>query len=150
MVDRRRPRTPACDQHLFFGCRHRDQDFLFQDELARLQRQGALTKLYTAFSRETASKLYVTHRLRQNAATVVRLIREGVAVIYVCGDGTHMAKDVEAAILDILASTHSNDSGDSSEEDSQSQTPHMSHRQRAVAELELLKRRKRYLQDIWS
>eukprot|EP00750_Incisomonas_marina_P031695 INCI8280.2.p2 GENE.INCI8280.2~~INCI8280.2.p2 ORF type:complete len:178 (+),score=24.58 INCI8280.2:46-579(+) len=140
-------------QHLFFGCRHRDHDFLFNDELERLQKQGALSQLYTAFSRETASKVYVTHRLRQNAATIAQLIRDGKAVIYVCGDGTHMAKDVEATILDILTQVHDHANGDggSSDDESPAQLePHMSHRQRAVAEMELLKSRKRYLQDIWS
>jgi len=108
-----------------------------------------LTKLYTAFSRETASKVYVTHRLRQNASDVARLIREGKGIIYVCGDGTHMAKDVEATILDILTNANDQGSGDSSDE-SMPQRPQMSNRQRAVAEFELLKNMKRYIQDIWS
>ena len=109
-----------------------------------------LTKLYTAFSRETASKVYVTHRLRQNSAAIANLIRDGKAVIYVCGDGTHMAKDVEATFLDILTNTRAGSSGESSDEDSPTHLPRPSSRQRAVAELELLKSRKRYLQDIWS
>ena len=134
-------------QHLFFGCRHRDHDFLFKDELGRLVKCEALTKLHTAFSRETATKVYVTHRLKQNSALVARLIRETNAVIYVCGDGAHMAKDTEAVILDILTNTSTNDDGESSEDEG----PDMNtNRQRAVAELALLKSKKRYLQDIWS
>ena len=107
-----------------------------------------MTALRTAFSRESSSKVYVTHRLKQDTQLVASLIRHANAVIYVCGD-TRMAKDVEATILEILSATYDGES-DSSEDEAAPTQPQPSRRQRAVAELEMLKSKKRYLQDIWS
>ena len=89
---------------LFFGNRHFQQDFLYQVEWQEALRSGALSRLDLAFSRDTASKVYVQQRLRQNGRELYEWLREG-AHLYVCGDSLHMAKDVNDALLDIIA-TH--------------------------------------------
>merc|ERR1711933_636126 len=83
---------------LFFGCTRGDEDFLYKDELraALSGEPAALSKLVTAFSREQAEKVYVQHRLREHAADVAALVREG-GLIYVCG-----ATAMGAAIRDEL------------------------------------------------
>jgi sulfite reductase (NADPH) flavoprotein alpha-component len=89
---------------LFFGNRHFQQDFLYQAEWQEALRSGALSRLDLAFSRDTASKVYVQQRLRQNGRELYAWLREG-AHLYVCGDSLHMAKDVNDALLDIVC-TH--------------------------------------------
>ncbi|MEP7185884.1 MAG: assimilatory sulfite reductase (NADPH) flavoprotein subunit [Rhodanobacter sp.] len=89
---------------LFFGNRHFQQDFLYQVEWQEALRSGALSRLDLAFSRDTASKIYVQQRLRENGRELYAWLREG-AHLYVCGDSLHMAKDVNDALLDIIA-TH--------------------------------------------
>lgn len=89
---------------LFFGNRHFQQDFLYQVEWQEALRRGALSRLDLAFSRDTASKVYVQQRLRQNGRELYAWLREG-AHLYVCGDSLHMTKDVNDALLDIIA-TH--------------------------------------------
>lgn len=87
---------------LFFGDQHFVTDFLYQTELQRWLKDGTLTKLSVAFSRDTEQKVYVQHRLLENAAEVYRWINEG-AVIYVCGDEKHMAQDVDQTLRKIVA-----------------------------------------------
>lgn len=81
---------------LFFGHQHAASDFFYRDELKRSQEQGFL-KLTTAFSRDQAEKVYVQHRLVENAREVWSWLNEG-AHFYVCGDASRMAKDVDAAL----------------------------------------------------
>ncbi|CAM9638921.1 unnamed protein product, partial [Ascophyllum nodosum] len=73
---------------LYFGCRRRDQDYIYKVELEGYKADGTLDTLRLAFSREGPSKVYVQHLLREDAAEVWRLIRGG-AYVYVCG-GTRM------------------------------------------------------------
>ena len=87
---------------LFFGDQHRATDFLYEEEWADWQAKGRLTRLDTAFSRDQLLKVYVQDRMRENAAELWRWI-EGGAYFYVCGDAKRMAKDVEVALLDIVA-----------------------------------------------
>jgi sulfite reductase (NADPH) flavoprotein alpha-component len=87
---------------LFFGEQRRALDFLYQDELEAMHRDGVLTHLHTAFSRDQAKKVYVQDRMEENAAELYRWLEEG-AYFYVCGDATRMAKDVELALLDAIA-----------------------------------------------
>jgi len=94
-------RAPPGEAVLFFGCRRRDQDFLYRDLLEGWHETGAI-QLRTAFSRETSNKVYVQHRLREEGGAVWRLLEAG-AHFYVCGDAQYMAGDVEAALLDIVA-----------------------------------------------
>jgi sulfite reductase (NADPH) flavoprotein alpha-component len=82
---------------LFFGEQHAAKDFYYRDELEALLANGGLTKLSTAFSRDQAEKIYVQHRLLENAAEVWSWLQSG-AHFYVCGDASRMAKDVDAAM----------------------------------------------------
>lgn len=86
---------------LFFGSRNRNQDFLYSDELQEFQRNGLLTRLDLAFSREQADKHYVQHRLLEHAAEVFAWLQDG-AYLYVCGDAKHMAEDVQKALLELV------------------------------------------------
>ncbi|HEY0211204.1 NADPH-dependent assimilatory sulfite reductase flavoprotein subunit [Acerihabitans sp.] len=87
---------------LFFGNPHFTDDFLYQVEWQRYKKQGLLTAIDLAWSRDQPEKIYVQDRLRQKGAEVWRWIEQG-AHIYVCGDANHMAKDVEQALLDVVA-----------------------------------------------
>ena len=82
---------------LFFGERTRADDFLYRTELEAWLRDGTLTRLDTAFSRDQAGKIYVQDRMAENAADLWRWLQDG-ARFYVCGDATRMAKDVDAAL----------------------------------------------------
>ncbi len=85
---------------LFFGNPHFHSDFLYQTEWQRALEDGQLHQLDLAFSRDQQDKIYVQHRLLEKAAEVYAWIQGG-AHVYVCGDATHMAKDVHQALQDI-------------------------------------------------
>ncbi|HEV2335768.1 MAG TPA: sulfite reductase subunit alpha [Stellaceae bacterium] len=87
---------------LVFGNPHRDKDYLFEDELTAWHRDGLLTRLDTAFSRDQEHKIYVQHRLLENAAELWAWLEEG-AHLYVCGDAERMARDVDRGLLYIIA-----------------------------------------------
>jgi sulfite reductase (NADPH) flavoprotein alpha-component len=87
---------------LFFGDQRRELDFLYEQELEAFRADGLLTRLDLAFSRDQAEKIYVQHRMRERAAELYAWIREG-AHLYVCGDATRMARDVDAALAHIIA-----------------------------------------------
>lgn len=93
---------------LFFGNPHFTDDFLYQVEWQRYVKDGLLTHISLAWSRDQAEKVYVQDKLRENAAEVWRWLQEG-AHIYVCGDANHMAKDVEQALLEVIAAQGSMD-----------------------------------------
>ncbi|MFD5198766.1 molybdopterin-dependent oxidoreductase [Streptomyces sp. NPDC058375] len=85
---------------LFFGEQHHATDFYYRDELDALSRSGTLTRLDTAFSRDQRAKVYVQDRMREHGAQLWSWIRDG-AHLYVCGDASRMAKDVDRALRDI-------------------------------------------------
>lgn len=87
---------------LFFGERQRATDYLYESELAAMQKEGTLAKLDVAFSRDQADKIYVQHRMREQARELYAWIEKDAA-IYVCGDAHRMAPDVHAALVEILA-----------------------------------------------
>jgi sulfite reductase (NADPH) flavoprotein alpha-component len=82
---------------LFFGDQRASTDFLYRDELADLKRDGTLSRLDTAFSRDQPEKFYVQHRMLEHARELYDWLEAG-AHFYVCGDATRMAKDVDAAL----------------------------------------------------
>lgn len=82
---------------LFFGERTEREDFLYQIEWQRHLREGSLTRLDVAFSRDGARREYVQDRLREHGAEVHAWL-EGGAVLYVCGDASRMARDVHATL----------------------------------------------------
>jgi sulfite reductase (NADPH) flavoprotein alpha-component len=85
---------------LYFGDRHRATDFLYEDDLLGFLGDGTLTRFDLAFSRDQPQKVYVQHRMRENAAELWRWIDAG-AHVRVCGDAG-MGKDVDAALKDIV------------------------------------------------
>lgn len=89
---------------LFFGEQHRATDFYYQDELTALQESGTLSRLDTAFSRDQRTKVYVQDRMRERGPELWHWLQDG-ARLYVCGDASRMAKDVDQALRDI-AVTH--------------------------------------------
>jgi sulfite reductase (NADPH) flavoprotein alpha-component len=86
---------------LFFGERNATSDFLYRDDLNEMTRDGVLTRLDTAFSRDQEQKLYVQDRMLQNGAELWKWLNDG-ALLYVCGDASRMAKDVDAALHTIV------------------------------------------------
>jgi sulfite reductase (NADPH) flavoprotein alpha-component len=87
---------------LFFGNPHRDTDFLYGNELLDYRRDGLLTRLDTAFSRDQDEKIYVQHRMLENAAELWAWLEDG-AHLYVCGDAERMARDVDRGLAYIVA-----------------------------------------------
>jgi len=87
---------------LFFGNPHFTDDFLYQVVWQRYVKDGLLTHISLAWSRDQAEKVYVQDKLREQGAEVWQWLQEG-AHVYVCGDANRMAKDVEQALLEIIA-----------------------------------------------
>ncbi|HBT68177.1 MAG TPA: sulfite reductase subunit alpha [Agrobacterium sp.] len=115
---------------LFFGDQHRQSDFIYENELGDMSRDGVLTRLDLAFSRDQAEKIYVQTRMRQNGKALYQWLEEG-GYFYVCGDATRMAKDVDDALHRIII----DEAGLSAE---------------AASEyVSQLKREKRYLRDVY-
>ena len=100
-LEERRATAPDSKNWLFFGDQHVATDFLYRDELETLFSEGVLTHLDTAFSRDQPEKIYVQNRMLENAARLWEWLENG-AHIYVCGDAKRMAKDVDAALLQIV------------------------------------------------
>ena len=87
---------------LFFGNPHFTEDFLYQVEWQRYVKEGVLSRIDLAWSRDQQQKVYVQDKLREQGAELWRWINDG-AHIYVCGDANRMAKDVEQTLLDVIA-----------------------------------------------
>jgi sulfite reductase (NADPH) flavoprotein alpha-component len=87
---------------LFFGHQRRDYDFFYEEELVVMRAAGLLTRLTLAWSRDSDEKIYVQHRMREVGRDLWSWLNDG-AHIYVCGDALRMAKDVEAALVEIIA-----------------------------------------------
>ena len=115
---------------LFFGDRNRATDFLYEDEINAWRDKGVLHRLDTAFSRDQTEKLYVQHRMMENAAELWKWLEEG-AYFYVCGDASRMAKDVDETLHRIVE-----EAGGRSKEES-------------AAYVEELKKAKRYRKDVY-
>ncbi len=115
---------------LLFGNPHFNSDFLYQVEWQEALREGRLDRLDLAFSRDQENKVYVQHRLRESGRELYARLNNG-AHLYVCGDATRMAGDVEDALLDIFAE-HGN--GD---------------RERAIEQLASLREEGRYARDVY-
>jgi len=86
---------------LFFGEQHFVTDFLYQVEWQQWLKEGVLTRMDVAFSRDTKDKVYVQHRMIENSQAIFKWLEEG-AVLYVCGDEKNMAADVHATLERIL------------------------------------------------
>lgn len=115
---------------LFFGNPHFTQDFLYQVEWQRYVKSGLLSKISLAFSRDQGHKIYVQDKLREQGAELFQWLEAG-AHFYVCGDANHMAKDVQQALLEVIA-----------------EHGHKSHEE-AEEYLSELRRAKRYQRDVY-
>ncbi|SFU26932.1 NADPH-dependent assimilatory sulfite reductase flavoprotein subunit [Xenorhabdus koppenhoeferi] len=87
---------------LFFGNPHFVEDFLYQVEFQRYVKDGLLTRIDLAWSRDQQHKVYVQDKLHEQGAEIWRWLKDG-AHLYVCGDANRMAKDVEQTLLDIIS-----------------------------------------------
>ena len=101
-LEERQARGETGDNWLFFGEQRRALDFLYQEQFEGMHKEGVLTRMDTAFSRDQAKKIYVQDRMQEQCAEIYSWLERG-AYFYVCGDATRMAKDVENALLDAIA-----------------------------------------------
>ncbi|MCA1176898.1 MULTISPECIES: sulfite reductase subunit alpha [unclassified Pantoea] len=115
---------------LFFGDQHQEHDYIYEDEMSGWQQSGLLTHLDLAFSRDQEEKIYVQNRMLEKGAELYAWLQDG-AYFYVCGDASRMAKDVDAALYEVVRQF----GGLSSE--------------RAAAYIDQLKKDKRYLRDVY-
>ncbi|MFA6266067.1 MAG: sulfite reductase subunit alpha [Pseudolabrys sp.] len=115
---------------LFFGHQRSSCDFFYEDELKEMRASGFLTRLSLAWSRDGDEKIYVQDRMRETGRGIWSWLCDG-AHVYVCGDAKRMAKDVELALVDIVA-LHGGRSGEE-----------------AVLFVSELKKQGRYQQDVY-
>jgi sulfite reductase (NADPH) flavoprotein alpha-component len=101
LLDRRATGAPG-KNWLFFGHQRSDCDFFYADEFNAMKTSGLLTRLSLAWSRDGDKKFYVQDRMREVGREVWTWLAEG-AHVYICGDAKRMAKDVERALVDIVA-----------------------------------------------
>ncbi|GET28396.1 sulfite reductase flavoprotein subunit alpha [Prolixibacter sp. SD074] len=87
---------------LFFGDQHKKSDFLYREDWEKFRQQGVLTELSLAFSRDQEQKVYVQHRMLEMGKELYNWLQKG-AYLYVCGDKTHMARDVHETLKTIVA-----------------------------------------------
>ncbi|WP_377890463.1 bifunctional cytochrome P450/NADPH--P450 reductase [Alkalihalobacillus sp. R86527] len=119
------------EAHLYFGCRNPEHDFLYQEELEEAENEGLVT-LHTAFSRCPGQpKTYVQHRLSENTVNILPLLTEG-GRLYICGDGSKMAPEVEQTLIESYASFYNKTE------------------QEAIKWLETLEKDGRYAKDVWA
>jgi NADPH-ferrihemoprotein reductase len=119
---------------LYFGCRTREEDFLYSNEWESLFNAlpGDESKMINAFSREQTEKVYVQHLLKKDSELMWKLINEQNAHIYVCGDAKYMAKDVNNVFIDIA------------------QQQGQLNEQHAINYVKKLRSQNRYQEDVWA
>lgn len=115
---------------LFFGNPYSDTDYLYREEIEQFVAEGTLNRLDLAWSRDQKQKVYVQHLMTQRGAEIWQWLEDG-AVFYVCGDASRMARDVDDALHELVA-THG---GKSPEE--------------ATGYVAQLKKDKRYQRDVY-
>lgn len=122
---------PVGETVLYFGCRKKSEDFLYQEELEDYVAKGVL-KLHVAFSRDQQQKVYVTHLLEQNSEELWSVIGENNGHLYVCGDARSMARDVHDIVLKVVQ-----EKGNMTEA-------------QALTFVKKMEAQKRYSADVWS
>jgi len=128
---RRSQGAEGWESALFFGCRDRKHDFIYEEELLRFTQEGTLSHLQMAFSREQTNKVYVQNRISENKELVWNLIKDKNGYLYVCGDAKQMAKAVHTALHSVVC-----EFGQMTD-------------QQANTFIEELQKSGRYLQDVW-
>ncbi|MBK1791748.1 assimilatory sulfite reductase (NADPH) flavoprotein subunit [Persicirhabdus sediminis] len=129
-VEERAERGAKGESWLFFGDQHYNEDFLYQLEWQDHLKNGDLTKIDVAFSRDMPEKVYVQHKMLERAEELYQWLEKG-AHFYVCGDASRMASDVNDALIEVISSQ-----GGKSKED-------------AEAYIAQLKKDKRYQRDVY-
>lgn len=120
------------DVILYYGCRHKEEDYLYADELAQFKQDGTLTELRVAFSRDQPEKVYVTHLLEQNRDETWEIIENRKGYVYVCGEARSMAKNVMQIFKNLVMDKLGVDE------------------KGAEAYLKKMEQDKRYKADVWS
>ena len=115
---------------LFFGSQQEKCDYFYKEDFDAMKRDGYLTRIDCAFSRDQEHKIYVQHRMKENAAELWKWLEDG-AHFFVCGDAKRMAKDVDAALHQIV-------------EQQGGKTP-----EQASEYVEQMKKEKRYKRDVY-
>jgi sulfite reductase (NADPH) flavoprotein alpha-component len=95
-------REATGDNWLFFGDQHEAHDFLYRDEISDWQETGVLNKVSLAWSRDTDKKVYVQTLIKEQGEEFFKWLENG-AYIYVCGDASRMASDVDQAIREVIS-----------------------------------------------
>jgi sulfite reductase (NADPH) flavoprotein alpha-component len=129
-LEEREARVAKGKNWLFFGDQHQATDFLYEEQITRWMKSGLLSRFDTAFSRDQTEKIYVQNRIIEHADEFYAWLEEG-GYIYICGDASRMAKDVDAAIhkaVEIAAGKTADEAKDY---------------------VETLKKEKRYLRDVY-
>ena len=129
-LEERQERGATGANWLFFGDQTRASDFIYENEISAFSASGVLTRLDLAFSRDQKEKVYVQHRMIENGKDLFAQLEEG-GYFYICGDATRMAKDVDAALHQII-------------ETQGGMTP-----EAALEYVNRLKREKRYVRDVY-
>lgn len=86
---------------LFFGCRKKTEDYIYEDELLSYSQDGTIKQLHVAFSRDQKEKIYVTNLMADNEQSIWNVLDSG-GHIYVCGDARNMARDVHTLLVSIV------------------------------------------------
>eukprot|EP00127_Corallochytrium_limacisporum_P005297 Clim_evm28s202 gene=Clim_evmTU28s202 len=123
--------TSDLNMDLYYGCRKSAEDYLYRDYLEESDKNGILTNLYTAFSREGPKKVYVQHLLEKQAARVWELLEQG-GHVYICGDASNMARDVHNVLIKAI-------------KDGGNMTDNEAHEY-----IQKLEKQHRYQKDVWS
>jgi sulfite reductase (NADPH) flavoprotein alpha-component len=129
LQERRATNAPG-KNWLFFGEQQESEDFLYEEELKGMKKGGTLDRLDTAFSRDQDEKVYVQHKMLEASDELFGWLEDGASFL-VCGDRTHMAKDVDAALHQIVE-----EQGDMSED-------------AAEDYVKTLKKEGRYVRDVY-
>lgn len=129
-LQERKYRKATGKNWLLFGDRNSATDYIYQDEIEAMQKDGILNRLDLAFSRDQEEKIYVQDRMRENGEEMYSWLEQGGA-FFVCGDATYMAKDVDTALHDIIEQ-HGNKTAE-----------------QAIDYVNQLKKEKRYVRDVY-